>query len=73
MFYIKTRLNDETTLMTEITPDNVYTHCDVCGKEMRVDLYTMLDLLADCDDEEAPDCLCRRCARRLHPECFMED
>ena len=79
MFYIKTRLNDDTTITTEITPDNVYTRCDVCGRELRVDLYALLDLLADCDDEEEPDCLCRRrgqtfcCARRQHPECYMED
>ena len=73
MFYIKTRLNDETTITTEITPDNVYTHCDECGRELRVDLYALLDRFAHCDDEEEPNCLCRHCARRRHPEYFMED
>ena len=78
MLYIKTRLNDDTVIMTEITPDNVYARCDVCGREMHVDLY---DLIADEDDgdTEDPDCLCCRCTRRpgaellLHPELFMED
>lgn len=73
MFYIKTRLNDDTTITTEITPDNVYTRCDMCGKELHVDLYGLLDQLAHCDDEKEPDCLCRRCAHRRHPEYFMED
>lgn len=70
MFYVKTRLNDETIITTEITPDNVYTRCDICGREMRVNLF---DLIDDEDDAAEPGFLCCRCTRKLHPEFFMED
>ena len=70
MLYIKTWINEETIITTEITPDNVYTHCDNCGREIHVNLF---DLLPDSDDDtEEPDRLCCRCTRKLHPGFFKE-
>jgi hypothetical protein len=42
MFYIKTRINDETTILTEITDENVFTRCPDCGEEFSVDLVEMI-------------------------------
>jgi hypothetical protein len=38
MFYVKTRINEETDLTTDITEENVFTRCPDCGAELRVDL-----------------------------------
>lgn len=42
MFYVKTKVNDETTITTEITDENVFTCCPECGKEFAVDLSEVL-------------------------------
>ena len=39
MFYVKTKINDETTITTELTDENVFTQCPECGKEFAIDLY----------------------------------
>lgn len=42
MFYVKTKINDETTITTELTDENVFTHCPKCGTEFPVDLVEIL-------------------------------
>lgn len=42
MFYVKTKVNGETTITTEITDENVFTRCPECGKEFAVDLSEVL-------------------------------
>jgi len=37
MFYVKTKINDETTIRTELTDENVFTICPGCGKEQLID------------------------------------
>ncbi|MCM1062822.1 MAG: hypothetical protein NC452_21485 [Eubacterium sp.] len=39
MFYVKTKNNEETAITTELTDENVFTHCPECGKEIAIDLY----------------------------------
>lgn len=39
MFYVKTKINEETTIATELTDENVFTICPECGKEFAIDLY----------------------------------
>jgi len=48
MFYVKTQLNEETALTTEITDENVFTRCPRCGSEIAVDLA---DILSDGEGE----------------------
>ena len=38
MFYVKTKINDETEINTEITDENTFTRCPECGKEHAIDL-----------------------------------
>jgi hypothetical protein len=38
MFYVKEKLNAETTIKVEITDENVFTCCPECGREKSVDL-----------------------------------
>lgn len=47
MFYVKTKINEETTITTELTDENVFTQCPECGKEFEIDLY---DVFADGGD-----------------------
>lgn len=42
MFYVKTKVNGETTITTEITDENVFTRCPKCGKEFDVHLSGVL-------------------------------
>ena len=36
MFYVKSQLDESTTLLTEITDENVFTRCPDCGQEVSV-------------------------------------
>jgi hypothetical protein len=38
MFYIKTKLPDGKMVKTDVTDENVFTHCPECGKEISIDL-----------------------------------
>lgn len=38
MFYIKTKINEDTCITTEITDENTFTTCVDCGCELQVDL-----------------------------------
>lgn len=42
MFYVKTKINDETTITTEINDENVFSCCPECGREHFVDLSEIL-------------------------------
>ena len=43
MFYVKFQLDESTTLLTEITDENVFTRCPDCGQEVSVDLNDVID------------------------------
>lgn len=38
MFYVKTQLDANSAIVTEITDENVFTRCPDCGCEISVDL-----------------------------------
>lgn len=38
MFYIKAKTNEDTCITTEITDENTFTTCVICGRELQVDL-----------------------------------
>ena len=43
MFFVKTRIDDNTVLTTEITDENVFTHCPDCGAEVQIDLSELAE------------------------------
>lgn len=43
MFFVKTRIDDNTVLTTKITDENVFTHCPDCGAEVQVDLAELAE------------------------------
>jgi len=42
MFYVKERLNDAMEVSIEITDENVFCHCPMCGSEVSVDIAEIL-------------------------------
>ncbi len=42
MFYVKERLNDSMEISIEITDENVFCHCPMCGSEVSVDIAEIL-------------------------------
>jgi len=42
MFYVKERLNDAIEISIEITDENVFCHCPMCGTEVSVDISEIL-------------------------------
>lgn len=42
MFYVKTKLSEETIITTDITDENVFTRCVECGKERLVDIVNLI-------------------------------
>lgn len=47
MFYIKEEFGDNNVIEVEITGENAYTRCALCGKEISVDLMELI--LDGCD------------------------
>lgn len=42
MFYVKERVNDSMEISIEITDENVFCHCPMCGSEVSVDISEIL-------------------------------
>lgn len=42
MFYVKEKLNDTMEVSIEITDENVFCHCPMCGIEVSVDIAEIL-------------------------------
>ena len=62
MFYVKTKLPDGKTVETEITDENVYTHCPECGEKVTVDLA---ELFSDGEgDLFSTGVICADCTRK---------
>lgn len=59
MFYVKTKINEETEIRTEITDENVFTVCPQCGLEHAVDLEAVLN---DGGSLCGSACLCSECS-----------
>ncbi len=63
MFYVKTKLNDDSLLEVDITRDNVFCRCPLCGTEVRIKPD-------DCIIEEDFSILnsevaCEKCSRKV--------
>jgi predicted RNA-binding Zn-ribbon protein involved in translation (DUF1610 family) len=42
MFYVKERVHDSMEISIEITDENVFCHCPMCGSELLVDIGEIL-------------------------------
>lgn len=63
MFYIKETLSESTAINIEITDENVYGKCPVCGCEVSVDL---VDLFAEGEvDLYSTQVLCDHCSKNV--------
>ncbi|MBD5154037.1 MAG: hypothetical protein HDT15_11385 [Oscillibacter sp.] len=60
MFYTKTKINEETSITTLITAENVFTTCIDCGNEISVDLDGMI--VDGHLDLYAMGCRCEACS-----------
>lgn len=71
MFYTKTQLPGGKVVKTEITDENVYTHCHDCGRELSVDL---VEVIADGEgDLVSTSIICTACTRkRIISKCHTE-
>lgn len=66
MFYLKTKINDETAIITELTGENVFAFCPECGKEFEIDLH---DVFADGGDLYGTAVYCAECSpKRINPQ-----
>lgn len=63
MFYVKSQLDESTTLLTEITGENVFTRCPDCGQEVSVDLNDVIDDEGQLDLFGTGVC-CAECSRK---------
>lgn len=63
MFFVKAKLSDEVTINTDITDENVYTVCPMCGKEHAVGDITELFRKGEFDLYSS-SLYCRECAEK---------
>lgn len=68
MFYVKSQLNEETSLTLGIHEDNVFTRCPRCNREIAVDLSEVLGGFAG--DLCSTSILCAECSLRVQKEDF---
>lgn len=61
MFYLKTKINDETAIITELTGENVFTFCPECGKEFEIDLH---DVFSNDGDLYSTAIYCAECSAK---------
>lgn len=60
MFYVKSKINDESEIRVEITDENVFTICPKCGQEHAVDLS---EIFSDGhSDLFSTSVYCRKCS-----------
>lgn len=61
MFYIKERLHDGAEIKIEITDENVFCRCPLCGREVAVDLE---NVLSSGGGLYGTSVFCERCAEK---------
>lgn len=63
MFYVKERLNDSMEVSIEITDENVFCRCPMCGLEVAVDIA---EILSDGDsDLFGTAVFCEECDKKV--------
>ena len=63
MFYVKTKLNDDSILEVDIMRKNVFCQCPICGAEIRINLD---DYTGDADFSiQTSEVVCEQCSRKV--------
>lgn len=63
MFYVKEKMNDVMEISIEISDENVFCHCPICGSEVSVDLA---EILSDGEsDLFATAVFCSECSKKI--------
>ncbi|TDT71551.1 hypothetical protein EV215_0929 [Hypnocyclicus thermotrophus] len=63
MFYVKERLNDSMEISIEITDENVFCHCPMCGAEVMVDIG---EILGDGESDLFGTAIyCNECSKKI--------
>lgn len=63
MFYVKERLNDSMEISIEITDENVFCQCSMCGVEVMVDIA---EILSDGEsDLFGTSVYCSECSKKI--------
>ena len=63
MFYTKERVNDSMEISIEITDENVFCHCPMCGSEVSVDIG---EILSDGEsDLYSTAVFCDECSKKV--------
>jgi len=66
MFYVKERLNDSMEISIEITDENVFCHCPMCGAEVMVDIG---EILGDGESDLFGTAIyCSECSKKIRDE-----
>ncbi|MBR1444352.1 MAG: hypothetical protein IJ583_12575 [Firmicutes bacterium] len=63
MFYVKSKIGNSAEINIEITDENVYTRCPICGEEFNIDIQ---DFLLDKDfDIFGTAVYCENCGKKV--------
>lgn len=63
MFYVKERLNDALEISIEISDENVFCHCPMCGNEVLVDIA---EILGDGESDLFSTAIfCSECSKKI--------
>ena len=66
MFYVKATLAEGVEINIDITGENVYTRCPVCGKEMNVDIFEDATYTEICP--YSTKYICEECTQKMKGE-----
>ncbi len=63
MFYVKEKINESMEISIQITDENVFSHCPMCGVELMVDIA---EILSDGEsDLYGTSIYCSECSKRI--------
>lgn len=63
MFYVKEQLSDTAEIRIDITDENVYGSCPVCGREVEVNLHELF--VSEDVDLYSTQVLCESCSKLI--------
>lgn len=63
MFYVKEKISDGAEINIEITDENVFNQCPQCGKEVQVDIESLLK--SENSDLFGTSVFCEECSKKF--------
>lgn len=71
MLYLKTNHQDGTSTFTPITNNNIYLHCNKCGK--LVPVYDLMDFVAELGEADMESGIFDICEECFEKQCKREE